>query len=254
MGLRHDLRGAVYVEFLLVFMPVFLLFLAIVELGFVYAARLVVQHASTRAVRAAVVVLDDDPALYGGAPRGRVDLGGSAPQPSPLDAFMTGAGLGNGGTDAAGGARFRDIRTAASIPLLAVAPTATALEGGEDNIAVAIGDGDERAIEGAQRYNRLALAVTFPPAPGSSSTRTQFGADELVTVRVTYLFRCSVPLVSRIMCDGPTGVAAKLTASELGQIAPLALPGADGARYLILRGEASLRNQGAGYLYAGQTP
>ena len=32
----RDVRGAVYVEFLLVFLPVFLLFLCILELGFLY--------------------------------------------------------------------------------------------------------------------------------------------------------------------------------------------------------------------------
>jgi Flp pilus assembly protein TadG len=43
---RHDQRGAVYVELLLVFLPVFMLFLAVLQLGFVYTGRLVVQHAA----------------------------------------------------------------------------------------------------------------------------------------------------------------------------------------------------------------
>lgn len=252
MGLRSDARGVVYVEFLLVFMPVFLLFLALVRLGFVYAARLVVQHAATRAARAAVVVIDDDPARYGGERRGRLDLSGSAAGPSPLDVFMNGTGFGGSGSDGPGGSRFRDIRAAASIPLVAVAPATSALEGGEVSVAAAIGDGDERALEGARRYNRDAIAVTFPSSPGVNDTRTSFGASEAVTVRVTYLFRCSVPLVSATMCDTPSRVASRLSSAELSQIAPFGLPGRDGARYLVLRAQATLRNQRAGYRYVGE--
>ena len=250
-----DARGAVYVEFLLVFMPVFLLFLCIVELGFVYAARLVVQHAATRAVRAAVVILDDDPARYAGERRGRVDLTGTAGAPSPLEAFMDGAGLGGGASDAAGGPRFRDIRTAASIPLLAVAPSAAELDdetGG--SIATAIGRGADRAASGAQRYNRAALAVTFPTAPGASTTRTEFGAEDLVTVRVTYLFHCAVPLVPELMCEGPSALSADLSPAEQAQVDIAFLSSLASARFLVLRGEATLRNQGAAYLYPGELP
>jgi TadE-like protein len=253
-ALLKGARGAVYVEFLLVFMPVFLLFLAVVELGQVYAARLVVQHAATRAARAAVVILDDDPARYGGERRGEVDLGGSADTPSPMAAFMTASGLGSAGAEAGGGDRFRDIRTAASIPLLAVSPTAAALEG-ESSIATAIGRGSERAAEGSRRYHQRALAVTFPVEPRASSFRTAFGKEDQVTVRVTYLFHCGVPLVARLMCDGPSGVGGKLSSAEQAQIDLDFLETRfAGARFLVLRGEATLRNQGAAYAYGGETP
>ena len=251
MRLRSDARGVVYVEFLLVFMPVFILFLALVQLGFAYGARLVVQHAATRAGRAAVVVIDDDPSHFGGEPRGRLDPFGPAAGRSPLDLFMDGAGFGARGSDGPGSARFRDVRAAASVPLLAMAPATLAANA---DLVAAIGDGEERILEGARRYNRNALAVTFLSAPGVNDTRSTFGPTDAVTVRVTYVFRCSVPMVSAMMCDTPSRTANKLTSAELSQIAPFSLPGRDGARYLVLRAEATLRNQGAAYRYAGEGP
>jgi hypothetical protein len=73
-------RGAVYVEFLLVFIPVFTLFLAVLQLGLMYAAKLVTQHAATTASRAAAVIVDDDPARYQGGARGRLDPTGRRPR------------------------------------------------------------------------------------------------------------------------------------------------------------------------------
>lgn len=245
-----EVRGAVYVEFLLVFMPVFLLFLAVVQLGFVYAARLVVQHAATRAARAAVVVLDDDPARYRGEPRGRLRLGGDADTPSPVEAFMRGAGLGASAGDAAGGPRFRDIRSAAFVPLLAIGPTASELDG-DESVGSAIGGPRERASRQSQVYSQAALAVTFP-ARGSSSSRTAFGPDDEVTVRVTYLFHCGVPLVPELMCDSVSGLRARLSPDEQAQIRMPFLSDLTRARFLVLRAEATLHNQGAGYLYPGE--
>jgi Flp pilus assembly protein TadG len=93
MKLLRDTRGAVYVEFLAVFMPLFIFFLSLVQLIFVQTASLVTSHAAMTAVRAAVVVLHDDPALYGGIAQGN-----------------------------ASGPRLADITRAAAIPLSALGP------------------------------------------------------------------------------------------------------------------------------------
>jgi len=69
-GLLRATRGAVYVEFLVAFLPVFFFFLALVQLVFVQTANLIVKHAAVKAARAAVVVLPDDPKYYGGTPVG----------------------------------------------------------------------------------------------------------------------------------------------------------------------------------------
>ncbi|APR84488.1 Hypothetical protein A7982_09837 [Minicystis rosea] len=69
-GPNRSRKGAVYVEFLIAFLPVFFFFLSLVQLIFLQTASLIVHHAATKAVRAAAVVLPDDPAYYGDVPVG----------------------------------------------------------------------------------------------------------------------------------------------------------------------------------------
>lgn len=66
MKLTRDHRGAVYVEFLIAFLPLFIFFECLIQLAGIYSAKLIVQHAASCAARAAVVVLHDDPSEYGG--------------------------------------------------------------------------------------------------------------------------------------------------------------------------------------------
>jgi hypothetical protein len=63
-------RGAVYVEFLIAFLPMFFFFLSLVQLIFVQTANLLVKNAAVKAARAAAVVLHDDPKFYGGVALG----------------------------------------------------------------------------------------------------------------------------------------------------------------------------------------
>lgn len=70
--LLRDARGAVYVEFLIVFLPLFVMFMSLVQLAFVQVANLVTKHAAVQAARAAIVVLPDDPAFYGNTPVNKV--------------------------------------------------------------------------------------------------------------------------------------------------------------------------------------
>ncbi|MFT3774356.1 MAG: hypothetical protein QM820_54035 [Minicystis sp.] len=69
-GPRRSRAGAVYVEFLIAFLPVFFFFLSLVQLIFLQTASLIVHHSAAKAVRAAAVVLPDDPAYYGDVPVG----------------------------------------------------------------------------------------------------------------------------------------------------------------------------------------
>ena len=71
-GLRKDARGAIYVEFLIVFMPLFVMFMSLVQFAFLQTANLVTKHAAVQAARAAIVVLPDDPAFYGNVPINKV--------------------------------------------------------------------------------------------------------------------------------------------------------------------------------------
>lgn len=61
---RRDVRGAVYVEFLIAFLPVYTMFLCLIQLGLLFTVRLVVDHAAENAARAAAVVIGDDEEVY----------------------------------------------------------------------------------------------------------------------------------------------------------------------------------------------
>jgi hypothetical protein len=64
--LIDDTRGAVFVEFLIAFLPVHIFFLCVVQLSLLFVVKLVTEHAAINAARAAAVVLGDEPRRYGG--------------------------------------------------------------------------------------------------------------------------------------------------------------------------------------------
>lgn len=70
MKALRDRTGAVYVEFLIAFLPLLAFFLSLLQLAFVEVSALVTKHAAVTAVRAASVVLADDPIFYDGVPIG----------------------------------------------------------------------------------------------------------------------------------------------------------------------------------------
>jgi predicted nucleic acid-binding Zn-ribbon protein len=109
--------------------------------------------------------------------------------------------------------RIKQIRTAAYVPLLFVSPSL--IDDGiqlVDNISsgqlfqklkvrTALGEAGGERVLGALLYNMGAVAVTFPKEPGSKElTDGMFEPNELITARVTYLFRCQVPLASLLLC------------------------------------------------------
>lgn len=300
--LHRDTEGATYVEFLLAFIPVFTLFLGMLQAALLYGANLVVTHSATAAARSAVVVLPDDPRLYDGEPVNVIDYTGTGGATGDaVSVFLDGLGLGGGAlppaTGSSGSARLNAIRSAASIPLLSVAPSFEQLVGDPEVYKAVGGNPGSRAITGAALYNRAAVAVTFPTAPGANRFRTRFGRDEDVTVRVTYLFHCGVPVASWYMCDDylslrtgipraalqelaaragsgsatPEEVAAlvrrvRQSRERLGRAAPgmdeLAqaeapwlgyLTALTSSRFVVIRAEATMRNQGADYDYRGST-
>jgi len=81
-SLVRNTGGAVYVEFLLSFIPLFFMFLSMLQMGLLYGASLVVQHSASIAARAGMVVWDDDPQYYDDNPA-RMQIG----QASSLSSF-----------------------------------------------------------------------------------------------------------------------------------------------------------------------
>lgn len=212
-SLVEDTSGAVYVEFILSFIPLLLLFLGIVQMGMLYSAALVVQHAAVTATRAAAVVLDDNPSRYDGQTRLTVTgtESGGAPEEGILgDIFGSGSGGTSIGAGGSGSARTSAIRYAAMVPLMTVTPPPEAFfpMGRRASLATDIGfNAPESRAAMALWYSRGMMNVTFPREVRGSSFRDRWnrpdsnGNSGTVTSRVTFLYMCGVPIVNRMMCE-----------------------------------------------------
>lgn len=214
-SLAADTGGAVYVEFILSFIPLLFLFMGILQMAMLFAASIVVQHAAVTATRAAAVVLDDDPDRYSDQDRLTVvgrESGGS-PEEGALGGVFGGGGGGGGSVGAgspSGSARFSAIRYAAMVPLITVTPPPEAFfpMGKRASLATDIGfNAPETRAAMALWYSRGMMNISFPRESRGSSYRDRWnnpddnGNSGQVTARVTFLYMCGVPFVNRIMCE-----------------------------------------------------
>ena len=284
-GLRRDERGVVYVEFLLAFFPLLLLFFAVCQIALITSARLVVEHAAQSAVRSAIVMLDEPPSEFDNAPRGDLSQG-RPPSGTVAEELLKALGLDSGqaesgfalpdvaavagaiapfsGAGGAGqsGARMAPIRTAAYFPLLVLAPRPSTLSGtGAQSLGDALPKGFEARMRFGLAYSRAATVVTMHDAPGEEALAVEpIEPKAPITVRVTYFFQCGVPLVRALICDtlatllapagGVVGAPPNKAAARLKLVESpgslQALAGA-GSRFVVLTAEATLPNQGAHY-------
>lgn len=236
MSPHRAVRGAVYAEFLVAFVPFFLLFLAGIQLTLITQARIVVQHAASLAVRAAIVSIDDDPVFYEdgrrkvlseegkgkGSDKARTLVEGLARESAP--AAQQG--------ESSGSERLSRVRNAAYLPLSAIGPSheqvlawlGGALPGdtSQHSLEQTLGSAPLlRVLNNVALYTRVASAVTFPKAKGSDELRDPgepWGDDETVRVRVTYLFPCTVPLVRTIACRSLLGMRFAGALAGLGSL------------------------------------
>jgi Flp pilus assembly protein TadG len=218
----------VYVEMLIVTPPLLLLFLGLTQLALVFAAELLVQHAAARAVRAAIVVLPDDAegADYAG---------------DPLNSVGSGEGLAAYRAAPAGG-RLDAIRKAARLTLSPISPSFDSIASGSIADALA-GAGTGTTVAGLVGFTAWTVAVTFPD--GAGGYLSTFGPRDSVTARVTFLYRCAVPLGRELVCsaygDLPAPARERIEING-GGVAVAAI--ASGARFAALEAERTLPNQG----------
>lgn len=274
-GAFADARGAVYVEFLLAFMPVFMLFLATTQLSLLTAAKLVVQHAATSAVRSAVVILNDDPGELGEAPRGSLTEGDASSVTSAADLLAElepsgAASLPDSSSDddpnrvTQHGARMVPIRASAYFRLFALSPDASVLEGTPVNdVATSLSSELGRRAAAAFAYTRAATVVAVLSRPGSEQLPSEIDRKAPVTVRVTYVVHCGVPLARRLVCnslrdlvasdegepDDTEDARAKLVRrfTEVEDRTGFEQLASSGQRFVVFEAEATLPNQGADY-------
>jgi hypothetical protein len=251
-SLVNDTGGAVYVEFILSFIPLLFMFLGIIQMAMLYAASLAVQHAAVTGTRAAAVVLDDDPDRYDSQDRLTVtgaESGGSDEE-GALGGLFGGGGGGGGslGGGSSGSARFSTIRYAAMVPLMTVTPPPEAFfpMGRRASLATDIGfNAPETRAAMALWYSRGMMNITFPREVRGSSFRDRWsrpddnGDSGQVTARVTFLYMCGVPIVNRIMCED--GLSLMMGSGAPGLAESLAIYGRDGT--IDMNELQSLRDQ-----------
>jgi Flp pilus assembly protein TadG len=267
-----DERGAVYVEFLIAFIPLFILVLGICQLTFMASAKIVVEHSAWAAARAAVVVLEDDPQLYGLAPRGYYTKTSNVVIPEiadvlgamsisaqrkeiantqPVTVQLWGLSLKVGTSNPDLPTRMTKIRAAAYLPLL---PLANTDKSANSSIRNGIHDNLFDRLADAVTYTRAAASVTLHLHPSDEALATEpIPSSVPITTRVVYLYSCDVPVVRVFMCrtwnaiqGNPSDVGVKALA-QAEKYADLASRLPAGGRFALLTAKATLVNQGAGY-------
>jgi TadE-like protein len=203
--LTRDRRGVVFVEFIICFIPMFVFFLGIVQLAFSYATKVVVQHAASKAVRTAIVS-EPEPKRDCKDDSGSEDRGSdsqgfdSLQDPFSSEPSTDGSGKGQAST---GSPLLTKVRAAAYLPLAAMGPPVAAYPVIDDvlgSIGGGLGQYTTRFAAAYFVYNRGHAAVTFRNEQGEVYEPEKLEAGP-VTIHVSYLHYCMIPLVSRIMCN-----------------------------------------------------
>lgn len=271
----RDDRGAVYVEFLISFFPLFLMFLALCQLALLAAAEAVVRHAAYSAVRSAVVVLEDSPKKFDSARRGNL-FDGDPARVAGIEDLVAKLGYGAGkkripaskkpgvasnpivlhfkaGSSAAGtmefqaGARMEPVRTAGYMPLITLAPRARLAQPGKETVASGLVSPTGAQLEYAMQYTKAAAAVAIQTSPEASYIALDsIGPNDAVTVKVSYAYHCSIPIVRALICRS----IKQLAKSDVYMVrAGRELPNlvSPDARFKLLSATATLPNQGAEY-------
>jgi hypothetical protein len=134
------------------------------------------------------------------------------------------------------------IQTAAFLTLLTVAPRTNA---GTDSISASIVAATEKQLPFALAYTRAATRVTLHDAPANVSLAVEpIDLMANVTVRVGYLYHCTVPMVRMLMCRSLDSIAKTNPGHPVERLKQLMNPS---GHYTYLSAEATLPNQGAKY-------
>ncbi len=248
-SLIADEDGAVYLEFLIAFVPIWTFSLCVLQLALIARADLLVRHAAEAAARSASVVLPDDPNEYGGEPTMSVarnrftigDLGSLLNRVVPMRRVPSSGGVAAAFSDRVlgnlGRSRLNTVRLAVHVPLMPLAPFDVGTDR-QPSLRKAIGG--KRSLLSSVYYQPFAVAVTFPGAEND----IVIGPE--VTVRVSYAYQCTVPLARRVLCGrfGELEGSEDWSAAFLPMVQRLV-----GGRFRRLEHEATALLHGAPYEY-----
>ncbi len=249
-SLARDKRGVVFLEFLVVLVPLWIFALCVFQLALIAQANLIVKRSAAAAARSAVVVLPDDPNEYGGEPEMSIarnplsddDLShnfttlSASSEGGPADALRT--LLSGGIVSNLGRSRLNAIRFAAHVPLMPLAPAELGRTG-RPTLRGAIAA--DRSLLSSLYHQPFTVAVTFPGQSGD------FVEGPEITVRVSYAYPCSVPLARWILCDPFDELGGQGDWKQAFLVASRGFGG--GRRFRRLHHEATLLIQDAPYTY-----
>lgn len=168
------------------------------------------------------------------------------------------------------------IRAAATMPLLLLAPRETAVTVvGAESLGGSLPSDFVSRLPFSLEYTSLAAAITVHTSSGTEELAPEpIARDAQVTVRVTYLMPCGVPVVSGLMCRTLASLLEPPSETTSATVNPGAKPTesafarrlrhANGvsaikdlvsptARFVVLTAETTLPNQGAAYDYRGES-
>lgn len=172
-------RGAAFVEFLIVFLPVFTFFLCMLQLALLFSVRLVTEHAALTAARSAAVIIADEKARYGNEPPNQLKIGGKREQAIKNAVYLTLAGFILDGT-------IESVNVVFPMP---------DVQGG-------------RPQKGTIKYQPMGFK-----RPSKPEDDGPFGDVSKVRVRVEVEAHCKIGLANRIMCGNGLG---NIVSSALG--------------------------------------
>lgn len=247
------LRGVVSVETLLTLVPLLLAFLGVVQLALVGLAVVVVEHAATRGARAATVVLDDDPAHYGGAARGSLVEGSADPAPD----YGLPTTPGPSDEPSTPGARLSAIRHAAYAPLAVLSPAPERLGPGVTTLRGAFVGSSALRVATGLFVTGPALASVRLTSPASDEHSSAAERPSLThveptaefTVSIDYLFPCVVPWVRALVCQSGHALlrAERSRSPEIERPRLRQMLLSAGYYFFPIHAEVTALNQGARY-------
>lgn len=183
-----------------------------VQLLWLVLAQLIVQHAAYRAARSAVVLLDDDPQYYRGAPRGQVSPGGDHDH-TLLSSLTSGKSLTSGPLPlSTTSSRLTGIRQSAYAPLLLLTPPSA---WSPTSVRSTFSGPSSRLTTGLLWLQAMS-AITLRTNSPQREIQSHILPDEMVTVRVSLLYPCLIPLLQPLFCHSSTSLQHYLSRSGSG--------------------------------------
>lgn len=183
-----------------------------VQLLWLVLAQLIVQHAAYRAARSAVVLLDDDPQYYGGAPRGQVSPGGDHDH-TLLSSLTSRKPLTNRQLSlSTTSSRLTGIRQSAYAPLLLLTPPS---EWSPTSVRSTFSGPSARLRTGLLWLQAMS-AITLRANSPQREIQSHILPHEMVTVRVSLLYPCLIPLLQPLFCHSSTSLQHYLSRSDSG--------------------------------------